>query len=492
MRPMTKDVMLLLMACVSIYACNQKSSGHEVAHTSTRPNVLFITVDDLRPQLGCYGDTIVKSPNIDQLAGQGILFERAYCQQALCGPSRTSFLTGLRPGTIGVNNLRKHFRSVRPGIITLPQLFKQNGYVTKSLFKVFHLVGFAPKVWGNMDDSLSWSEPSWLPSRSAWGPYGDSIYQAHYQKCLEKGPVGYQNIPRSLAYEAPGIADDQLSDGETALEAINFLGDHKNDPFFLAVGFYKPHLPFVAPKKYWDLYDRSQLRLPNNQYSPKGAPGYAVADTKELRSYVNIPKEGQFSDLLKGNLLHGYLASISYIDAQVGLILEKLETLGLRENTIVVLLGDHGYQIGEHDMWCKKHTNFEMATRAPLIISAPGQQRGVKTSSLTELIDIYPTIAELANLHPPDDLDGLSLMPLLQNPELNLKAHAKSSYPRGPGIGHSIRTNRYRLTKWLNQQDSVVAYELYDHQVDPQENVSVAYDPGYQSILESLSKMLDN
>lgn len=453
-------------------------------------NVLFITIDDLRPQLGCYGDSIVKTPNIDRLASTGLLFKKAYCQQALCGPSRTSILTGLRPETNGVSDLRTHFRETVPDVVTLPQLFKNNGYASVGLSKVFHLVGFAPKVFGNMDDPESWSRPLWLPSRSAWGPVGDSIFQRNYQECLKKGPIGYGNIPRSVAFGAPDIPDSSMSDGETALQAMKDLRALKDTSFFMAVGFYKPHLPYVAPKKYWDLYDKDQLQLPGNQYAPEGAPPYAYPGLDgdiELRSYTNIPDSGNLSEDLKKDLLHGYLASISYIDAQVGLLLDELERLNLRDKTIIVLLGDHGYQIGEHDLWGKKHTNYETSTNAPLIISVPGMDKsGSVTHSLTEFIDIYPTVAELSGLTAPDNLDGNSLVPLINDPNVQLKDAAFSSYPRGGRVGTTMRTEQYRFTEWKHRKTGKIEYELYDHSTDPAENRNVANDDGYEEVKKKL------
>ncbi|MGB3585930.1 MAG: sulfatase [Tunicatimonas sp.] len=454
-------------------------------------NVLFITIDDLRPQLGCYGDPIVQSPHIDHLASQGLLFNRAYCQQALCAPSRSSFLTGRRPATTGVYDIETSVRDALPDVVTLPQLFKNNGYESLGLFKVFHLVGFDPNGFGSLNDTVSWTRPLWLPTRSSYGPYGDSILRASKQACLEQGPLGYGNIPRSLAYEAPTVADSMLNDGQVAQQAIRYLQSSQDEPFFLAVGFYHPHLPFTAPKKYWDQYDRKQLRLPENQYLPEGAPSYAVADNKELRSYIDIPDTAPFSDSLKQKLLHGYLAAISYVDAQVGLILKELDRLNLRENTIVVLMGDHGYQIGEHGMWAKKHTNFEMATRVPLIISAPGQTaQGQTTMALTELVDIYPTLAELAGLTSDELLEGSSLVPLLNDPDQDWKTAAFSSYPRGGRMGNSMRTDRYRLTAWTTEGKDT-EYELYDHRHDPQENQNVVNQPDYLTVRDSLNQALE-
>ncbi len=452
-------------------------------------NVLLITIDDLRPQFGCYGDPMAITPNIDRLASQSLLFERAYCQTALCGPSRTSFLSGYYPGTLGGLNNQTHLRDVRPNAVTLPQLFKKNGYTTTGLFKIFHLAGFDPNLFENNNDTASWTIPHWTPSRSCWGPHGDSIYQVNKKVCLARGPINYSNIPRSLAYEAPEIADSLLSDGETAQRALRYLRAFRNEPFFLAVGFYNPHLPFVAPKKYWDLYDKNDMALPDNQHAPEGVPTSLLPSDKELRSYVNIPDQAPFTETLKKELLHGYLAAISYVDAQVGLLLEELQNLGLKDNTIVILLGDHGYQIGEHNLWCKKHTNFESATRVPLLISTPnGMAAGKRTDALVELVDLYPTLAELCNLEPPADLDGTSLTPLLKNPKLHWSETAYSRYGQY-GNQRSIRTEHFRLNR--RKRADAPFFELYDHRRDPEENHNLAVLPEYEYLVDSLNSMMD-
>ena len=452
-------------------------------------NVLFISIDDMRPQLGCYGDPIAHTPHMDRLASQGTLFRRAYCQQAICAPSRASFLTGRRPETTGVSNFQTHFRENLPDILTLPQYFKNHGYATTALYKVFHVVGFAPTLFGNMDDTLSWSLPTWYPKQSAWGPTGDSIFRADLRKKAKLDiPIGYQNIPRSLAYEAPDIADSLLSDGEAAQQAMRYLQQFKDQPFFLAVGFYKPHLPFVAPKRYWDLYDPATLPLPDNQYPPIGAPPFAVANNRELRSYPDIPDDGPFKDSLKRNLLHGYLASISYIDAQVGLLLDKLEQLELRKKTIVVLFGDHGYQIGEHGMWAKKHTNYETSVHVPLIVSVPGQLAG-QTHALVELVDLYPSLVDFCGYTIPDGLEGRSFKPLIDQPALPWKQAAFSDKNMGGYHGRSIRTDRFRLVEWTKEGSETI-YELYDHETDPDENMNRADDPALQDRKSKLIEAL--
>lgn len=479
--------MLALLMCA--VACEQRSENN--GSNDVRKNVLFITIDDLRPQLGCYDDPVAISPNIDRLATEGVLFERAYCQTALCGPSRTSFLTGYYPTTTGVYNNQTHVRDVRPDGVTLPQMFKNNGYISTGLFKIFHLAGFDPNLFENHNDSTSWSIPHWTPKRSAWGPYGDSIYQVNKKICLDRGPINYSNIPRSLAYEAPDVADSLLSDGETAQKALKYLRQFKGkqDPFFLAVGFYKPHLPFVAPKKYWDLYDRSKINLPENQYAPKGVSADYLPNAKELRSYVNIPESGPFDEPLKMDLLHGYLASMSYIDAQVGLLLNELKLLGLRDNTVVVVMGDHGYQIGEHNLWCKKHTNFELATRVPLIISAPDQgKRGAKSDALVELVDVYPTLADLCGLKAPGDLDGESLVPLMEDPATTWETFAFNAYG-GNGAQKSLKTEHFNFNR--RERADGPFFELYDHRIDADENINRANFPEYKTKVDSLNSVLN-
>ncbi len=480
MRSLT-TTLLFTLSLLGVWAMADRSQAY---------NILLITIDDLRPQLGAYGDPIVKSPNLDRFAGQAMLFENAYCQYALCGPSRTSFLTGYYPRNIGVQDLRVHFREVKPEVVTLPQFFKNNGYHSEGLFKVFHLVGFAPELFGKMDDPVSWTRPHWSPTKSAWGPEGEAIYQASLAACLARGEIGYGNIPRGPATEIADCADSELSDGETAFEAISRLeGFAKSDsPFFLAVGFYHPHLPFTAPQKYWDMYDEGDLALPDNQFPAIGAPEYVRLNASELRSYPDIPDEGPFSEALKKRLLHGYLASISYVDAQVGLVLKSLEELGLRENTLVVILGDHGYQIGEHDHWCKKHCNFKMATHVPLMISVPDMDAG-RNGSFVELLDIYPTLAELSGFDMPQHLDGVSLVPILKNSRESVRDSAFTAYRMGGRMGTSMITEGYRFTEWVN--DGGAEYELYDHKFDAGENVNMADNPKYAQTFRKLNVLFE-
>ncbi|HBY59003.1 MAG TPA: iduronate sulfatase [Solibacterales bacterium] len=465
-----------------------------VAHAAARRlNVLLITVDDLRPQLGCYGDPQVKSPHIDALASSGLVFERAYTQQALCAPSRTALLTGLRPDTTRVYDIVTHFRSTVPDAVTLPQLFKNHGYHSQGFYKVFHLAGFDPGL-GNLDDPPSWSEPLYLPQRSVYGPEGEAVLKRAYARFAAEGKKpSYAAIPRSFAFEAPDVPDEALSDGEVAVRAVQALERRRGQPFFLACGFYKPHLPFVAPKRYWDLYREDDLVLPNNQYPPDGAPPWAMVGDTELRTYEGIPKQGPYPEKLKRQVLHGYLASISYADAQVGKVLAALRRLGLEKDTLVVLLGDHGYQVGEHGSWATKQTNFETSVRAPLIVRAPGMKAaGQKSKALVEFVDIYPAIAELCGLRGPSSLEGRSFRPLLDNPALPWKAAAYSQYPRGQRMGRSVTDGRFRYTEWVNRQSTVEGVELYDHDTDPHENVNQAASASMAAARVRMKRLLDD
>jgi len=462
---------------------------------AARPNVLFIAVDDLRPELGCYGRDHIKSPNIDALARSGIVFERAYVQQAVCSPSRTAVLTGLRPDTTRVWDLVTSFRVAQPDTITLGQTFKNAGYFVQGMGKIYH---------GKLNDEASWSVP--------WGtPKADTYAIAENTSAGEPkaagepddaapAPAGKKKKKdaatdseeggkgKGAAYECADVPDNTYADGKVADLAVTTLGDlaKKDQPFFLAVGFVKPHLPFVSPKKYWDLYDPATITLPENPFYPKDAPSYAIRKTNgEIYAYKGIPAKGEpFSPKLVRNLRHGYYAAVSYTDAQIGKVLAELDRLDLRKNTIVILWGDHGWKLGEHNAWCK-HSNAENDTNSPLILSAPGMKKtGIRTKALVEFVDIYPTLADLAGIPAPAYLEGVSAKPLLDNPERPWKNAAYSQYPRsenGGLMGYSMRTDRYRFTVWVKTSDKtqVDATELYDHQLDPQENTNLANDPAH-------------
>ena len=416
--------------------------------------------------------------NIDALAKTGVVFDRAYCQQAVCSPSRTSLLTGARPDTTKVWDLSTHFRKALPDVVTLPQLFKNNGYFTESMGKIFH---------HGLDDPISWSVPTQYPK----APHGAGPREAD-----PDGPkVELSAKGRGPVIEKVNGPDNSLHDGELADMAVAALQSLKTNkqPFFLAVGFVKPHLPFNCPTKYWDLYDPMKIPMAPNPFSPKGAPKYAVPPGGELRAYSGVPAGWPLPDDFARQLKQGYYACASYVDAQVGRVLAELDRQGLRSNTIVILWGDHGWKLGEHQAWAK-HSNVENDTRAPLIISYPGMRTaGKHTGALVEFVDIYPTLAELAGLPLPKHLEGVSFKPLLEDAERTWKTAAFSEYPRGAAtkglMGYTMRTDRYRFTKWVGRKDhtKVDATELYDHQTDPQENTNIANDPANKELVEKLN-----
>jgi len=458
----------------------------EAAPAGHRMNVLFIAVDDLRNELGCYGVRGIRLPNIDGLAARGTAFDRAYCQQAVCSPSRTSLLTGCRPDTTKVYDLVTHFRAHLPDVVTLPQHFKNRGYFTCSVGKIYH-PGF--------DDELSWSEPPAKASRPMYFLEENRALVARKTAAVAEkkfaNPSARSNATKGPAYECADVPDDAYSDGAIADAAIEMLQQAKDKPFFLAIGFLKPHLPFVAPKKYWDLYRRDEIPMASNPYPPQDAPKLALTDWGELRAYEDIPRVGSLTDEQARMLKHGYYACVSYMDAQVGRVLAELDRLGLREHTVIVLWGDHGWKLGEHGAWCK-HTNFENDTHAPLLCCSPRQKApGRHTNGLVEFVDIYPSLCELAGLPLPSHLEGTSFAPLLNAPEQLWKTAAFSQYPRGGGVmGYSMRTDRYRLTRWLNRDGSEAARDLYDHQNDPQEDVNVAERPENKALVEELTKQM--
>ncbi len=451
-------------------------------------NVLFIAVDDLRPALSCSGDSYAKTPNIDAWAKRGTVFERAYCQQAVCSPSRSSLLTGCRPDTTKVYDLVTHFRDKIPDVVTLPQHFKDNGYHARGIGKIYH---------GGYNDEKSWSVPWEGPKAKGFGPEGLKLMAK--LRADVKAAGGDVSKVRGLPFEAPEVPDAELNDGALAVRGGELLQELKNakQPFFLAVGFTKPHLPFVAPKKYWDLYDPSKLPVaPTSAEPPKDAPKFAPQFGGELRQYHNIPKSGPVPEETARNLVHGYYASVSFMDAQVGKLLAELDRLGLRENTVVILWGDHGWHLGDHGIWCK-HTNYELATRSALVMSVPGQKApGQKTNALVEFVDIFPTLSAVCGLTPPKHLEGHSFAPLLDNAARPWKAAAFSQYPRaskdtGPLMGYAIRTDRHRMVEWRKRNSNeVVAYELYDHKTDPAEDTNIAGRPENKELVQTLAKQL--
>jgi arylsulfatase A-like enzyme len=458
-----------------------------------KPNVLFIAVDDLRPELGCYGRGHVHSPNIDRLAGQGMVFNRAYCQYAMCGPSRASLLTGLRPDSTGVYDLKTHFRRKMPDVVTLPQQFKLNGYQTQEFGKVFH-GAFATPHHGVLDDPQSWSKPSWKGSPQYYfTPEGIEVARGKYARKFKKSGAEVDDWKKefvpALATEAPDVPDSTLYDGEMTDLAIQALGELKGKPFFLAVGYLKPHLPFVAPKKYWDLYDRAAVDMPSPAAAPKDAPAVALRNGNELRGQYTDMRNDPLSEAQTRELRHGYYACVSFVDALIGRLIDELDRLNLRENTIIVLWGDHGWHLGEQNIW-GKITDFELDAHAPLIVSAPGRNPGGATcNALVEFVDIFPSLCELAGLPLPPHLEGTSFVPLLDAPDSPWKPAALTQVMHGAVMGRSVRTDRYRFTRWQNTKapNQTVAVELYDYLNDPVEVENIANRPENAGLVKELT-----
>ena len=462
---------------------------------AAKKNVLFIASDDLRPQLGCYGYESMITPHLDALAARGMVFERAYCQAATCRASRLSLLTGRRPDTTKIyTNGGPLFRTRTPDLVTLPQQFKNHGWHSQSLGKIFH---GAMKVRNKWNDPESWSVPEWWPGpRYYYTPEGIDAARAVFEK---KRPS--KNIPvddwvnhfvLGLSLEAPEIADNVLYDGELADKAIETLREIHENPFFLGVGFLRPHLPFIAPKKYWDMYPPESIQVADNLYPPKGVAAQALTNWGHPRTYTDFPDKGNPSDELVAELTRGYAACITYVDAQVGRVLDELDRLGLRENTIVVFWGDHGYHLGENAIWGKA-TNFELTTRVPLIVSAPGMEAaGGRTMALVELVDLYPTLCELADLPLPEGLEGTSFVPLLNDPETPWKKAAFSQFPSGSTMGRTMRTRDWRFTRWAREaKKETVALELYDLQNDPAGNVNLADRPEHQERVKKMTAQME-
>ena len=463
-----------------------------------RPNVLFIAVDDLRTALGCYGDGVAISPNINRLAARGMRFDRAYCQQAVCNPSRASLMTGMRPDSIRVWDLKSHFRDelppelahlpqhscgthfrqARPEAVTLPQYFMAHGWHAQSVGKIYH---GSPE----MQDARSWSAPEIL--NVVWKRQDYLLPQN------QSPPASRWPGRKMAATEAADVPDNAYGDGQVADEALRLLEElaAADKPFFLAVGFRKPHLPFSAPKRYWDLHDPAEIGAPEHPQRPQGIPDFAWHRSVELRGHRDVPDEGPLSDDLVRRLRHGYYACVSYTDAQVGRLLDGLEQYGLKDDTIVILWGDHGYHLGEKAMWCKT-SNYELDTAAPLILSVPGMANaGQSSRALVEFVDVYPTLADCAGLPVPEQVEGVSLKPLLDAPQRPWKKAAFSQFPRPwsyvgrPAVmGYSLRTANWRYTEWQDfNTGEALDCELYDHNEDRAELHNLARDAAKADVM---------
>ena len=437
-------------------------SGKRVENTST-PNVLFIMVDDLRPELNSFGKTQIISPSIDQLAREGFTFNRAYCQNPVCGASRASILSGLRPTSKRFWDYNSQVDEDAPGTITLPQIFKENGYYTLSNGKVFHTISDS--------NERSWSEPAWRVDGQNGRGMLDEDSKNYIGGTRNRGPF----------FEGPEVPDNAYPDGKILEKSVADLQrlSQMEQPFFFAVGFIKPHLPFYAPKKYWDLYSRDSIQIADNRERPMNSPD-ELHGSKEIGFYHDrdIPYN---SDEFHKIARHGYFACVSYVDAMIGRLLDALDELGLKENTIVVMLGDHGWNLGEHNFW-GKHNTMHPAVNAPLILRVPGKSKGVETSSLVEFIDLYPTLCELAGISVPQHVQGKSLIPLLEKPDEPWKEAVFSRYH----YGDAVITEKYIYTKY--KRDSTESAMLYDLENDKNENINIVDQPSYKEVVNELDK----
>lgn len=474
-----KSIFLISIGFLGLLSFSQNTSDS----LSGRPNILFILVDDLKPNLGVYQDEYAISPNIDNLANSGTRFDLAYANQAVCVASRYNIMLGSRSTSTGLYRFGKDFRTLYPNAITLPQFFKNSGYHVESMGKVYHI------GHGNHNDPLSWSVPHHedkvidyiLPESTGRKLTRE---EAYFENAFEytDSTLNIRDLPRGAAWEAPDVLDNAYADGRTANHAINRLRDlskHDDKPFFLAVGFARPHLPFSVPKKYWDYYDPLKVPLPDYEKPPQGAPEFAVKKRGELFNFdpIQANGDGLLNEELKRKLIHGYYASISYMDAQVGKVLKELQRLGLDKNTIIVLWGDHGWHLGDHGIWTK-HTNYEQATRIPLIIKVPNAPENTAVDQPVETVDIYPTLVDLANFNMPgvpQPIDGKSLRKIIFNPTQKIKNHIYHTFIRNGYLGEAIRTKRHRMVRWTHLKNkNMKEFELYDYAKDPLEKENIA------------------
>ncbi len=480
----TSFVLSVVVVCC-LRTTTSARAEQQAGPPALRPNVLFIAVDDMRVELGCYGSKVVLSPNIDKLAGRGTLFNHAYCQQAVCNPSRASLLTGLRPSTLGIWDLPTHFRQRRPNVVTLPQWFKRHGYHTQAVGKIFH--NWRQDAYKG--DPTSWS----VPSVMHYNTHGADV-----AKVVGDLPPNWVKTPRCEKRDVP---DEAYFDGRIAARAVQTLRElkGKDQPFFLAVGFWKPHAAFNAPKKYWDMYDAKQIAPPADPKPPKGVPAIALHDSREILRGLRKHPGGKPAPADVRTLRHGYYAAISYVDAQVGKVVDELDRLGLAGSTVIVFWSDHGFHLGEHGLWAKT-SNFELDAHVPLIIATPGQKNAQRTEALVELLDLYPTLTDLSGLPRPTHAEGVSLRPVLNDPAKQVKQaaftwHPRPAYPPNgtdpKAMGYSMRTARYRYTEWRDfQTGRVLARELYDHQGDPRETVNVVGRAGLAKAVAALARQL--
>lgn len=510
-----KILKILLVFTLSLTACK---ANNPIKKNKKAKNILFIAVDDLKPLIAAYGEKQMHTPNMDRLAKMGVLFQNANVQQAVCGPSRASIMTAMYPDNTKVWDLHTNFRESAPNLLSMPEYLISQGYETTAVGKIYHK-GSSSKG----HDGKSWSVPHTLPENypSKYGkpmfafyqnPETKSTMEKLKKEAIAKGLKRYGKQskyvfkklkPSTECIEGP---DEMYQDGLYTLDAIKKLKklNKSNKPFFLGVGFQKPHLPFVAPKKYWDLYKREEIKLAPFQSLAEGTPKIAYHSFGELRAFSDIDSKLGVGDLLpeakQRELIHGYMACVSYADAQVGKLLDALEEENILEETLIVLWGDHGYHLGDHTEWCK-HSNFEQATRIPLLFAGPGVQKNKKVATPVELVDVFPTLFDLAGVKIPN-VDGKSLVPLLdKSSKTNIDIdYAVSQYHRMKDkMGYSLRTERYRYTEWHGASyrsykkynaNNIVGRELYDYKTDPNETKNLVNDKAYSSVVGELKSKL--
>jgi uncharacterized sulfatase len=456
-----------LLWCVALLAATCASA---FAASSGKLNVLFISVDDMNCDLACYGNPVVKSPNIDSLAARGVKFDRAYCQYPLCSPSRSSIMTGLRPDQTRVFDLQYHFRTGLPDVVTMPQAFMRAGYYVARVGKIYHYGNPGDIGTSGLDDPPSWQE--------FYNPAGRD------KTTLETDVINYtpkRGLGSAMAFlnDKPG-RDEDHTDGKVATQAIALLEQHKDKPFFLAVGFYKPHTPYMAPKKYFDYYPMDKIEVPQMPVGyEKAMPAASLSSTRPWPNFGVTHEQAR-------EVKQGYYAAISFVDAQIGRVLAAVDRLGLRKNTVIIFWSDHGYSLGTHGLWMKQNL-FEDGAHVPMIIAGPGIKAGTPSPRPVELVDVYPTLTDLAGVSAPKNLPGVSLRPLLTNPTAAWDRPAFTQVQRVGFPGYSVRVAQWRYTEWDDGRQGI---ELYDEDNDPGEMRNLANDPRYASTVAELKALV--
>ena len=454
--------------------CKNKESDISVANLSLKKqNILFISIDDFRPKISSYGETKMITPNIDKLASEGLQFNNAYTNIAVCGASRASIMTGIRPSEKRFNDFSTRASVDTPDAIPLNQIFKENGYETISYGKIYHHKDDFQEYWTEKDGGQIQSD------------FQDPISIARIENA-ERGEYG----KKQPTFEYPDVDDYAYNDGKITKRAINKLKALKNEnkSFFMAIGYVSPHLPFIQPKKYWDMYDHDAIKLADNSFQPKNSPDIAIEaqhNSAEMRkNYLDIPSEGKLDDSLARNLIHGYYASVTYMDALIGELIKGLDDLGLRENTTIVFWSDHGYFLGEHGFWCK-HSTFEEAVKIPFIISSPKHVKNKMTASFTELVDVYPTLCDIANIEAPNYLQGKSLMPVLEDPSKILKTEVYTRYKQG----EAVIDKDFSYTEF-HDGEKYLGNMLYDNHKDHGQNTDISKLPTNELLVKKYKEKL--